>query len=199
MKSLVRGCVVFTLSVAVVGCGGAESRVWRGPRLRSGGYATDPMYAPPVDPGYQPTYPAPQPMLEPMPEMAPPVRPDDLRPAPPQALRLQEELPPPPSEEEESVQFIVPVPPTSMPNALYPEDSKPILEQSSAERSSDREPKEVLGEGKIARNMRGHSTFIANQTGRSGVRLVRIEPEQDAAPGLMQVQYLPLLAPVPNL
>ena len=86
-----------------------------------------------------------------------------------------------------------------MPNSLYPEESKPILEQSSAERPRNRQPKEVLGEGKIALNMHGHSTFAANQSGRTGVRLLRIEPDQDQLPTMTQVQYLPLLAPVPTL
>ena len=47
--------------------------------------------------------------------------------------------------------------------------------------------------------MQGHSTFIASNTSRTGVRLLRIEADQDHSPAMMQAQYLPLLAPVPNL
>jgi hypothetical protein len=198
MKPSARLCVGLALCLAAVGCGGAESRVWRGPRLRSGGYAADPVYAPPVEPS-----PAPrmlEPVREPMPELAPPVRLEDLQPPPAPTIRLEQELPAPPSEDEESVQFIYPAPPSSMPNALYPDDSpKPILEQSSAERPTSRDPREVLGEGKIALNMRGHSTFMANRTNGANVRLMRIEPEHDQASStLTQVQYQPLLAPVPG-
>src|SRR5436190_22977828 len=130
MKPFVRGCVGFALCVAIVGCGGTPHRVYRGPRLRSGGYATDPVYAPPSELPYEQP-PFQEPLREPVPDIAPPappVRPGDLTPGPSAALRLREEVPPPPSEDEESVQFIVPVP-TPMPNARYPNESKPILEQ----------------------------------------------------------------------
>lgn len=192
MKPFVQGFACTVLCLAVCGCGGSQSRVWRGPRIRSTGES---IYAPPVDPYY-----AAPPLIEraPLEQIAPPVRPGDLEPLPTPAIRLQEELlPPPPAEDEESVQFILPVPPSSMPNALDPVDSRPILEQSSAERPMRRDRSEDLGEGKIALRMQGHSTYAASQP----ARLLCIEPEEktDLPTGLMQVQYVPLLAPVPAL
>ncbi len=191
MKPFVQGFACTVLCLAVCGCGGSQSRVWRGPRVRSTGQS---IYASPVEP-----YHAAPPLIEPAPleQIAPPVRPGDLEPLPRAAIRLEEELPPPPAEDEESVQFILPVPPSSMPNALDPVDSRSILEQSSAERPMRRDRSEILGEGKIALRMQGHSTYVANQP----ARLLRIEPEEKTAlpTRLMQVQYVPLLAPVPAL
>jgi len=155
------------------------------------------IYAPPVEPPREPS-----PFYEqPQNEIAPPVRPGDLEPLPTPAIRLETELPGPPSESEESVQFILPVPPSRMPNALDPVDSRPLLEQSSAERPMNREAGELLGEGKIASAMRGHSTYPTTQTSKATVRLLRIEPESvDQLPqGMMQVEYVPLLAPAPPL
>jgi len=196
MKPLARHSIALALCCAAAGCGASESRVWRGPRLRSGGYVTDPAYAPPVEPP-----PAPrmlEPMSEPMPELAPPVRPQDLQPPPAPTIRFDQELPAPPDESEESVQYTVPAPPSSMPNALYPEESRPLLEQSSAERPANHRAAPVLGEGKIAHNMRGHSTYIACEARQSHVRLLPIEPDHATSePNMMQVQYLPVLAPVP--
>ncbi|OAI57106.1 hypothetical protein AYO47_08350 [Planctomyces sp. SCGC AG-212-M04] len=167
--------------------------------MRSGGYATDQVYAPPIEPPFEQP-PFQEPLSQPGPDFAPPAppaRPGDLNPAPSAALRLREEVPAPPSEDEESVQFLFPAP-TPMPNALYPNESKPILEQSSAERPSNRQPKEVLPEGKIALNMRGHSTFTTSEWKHTSLRLQPIETEQEPAK-LMQVQFLPRLAPVPAL
>ncbi|QDT53206.1 hypothetical protein Pan44_12220 [Caulifigura coniformis] len=198
MKSSLQGCLAIALCVASCGCGGAQARAWRGPRLRAG-YpgANSSIYTPPVEPPREPA-----PVFEqPQDQIAPPVRPGDLEPAPTPAIRLEAELPAPPSESEESVQFMLPVPPSRMPNALDPVDSRPLLEQSSAERPIRRDSGEMLGEGKIASAMRGHSTYTASHAGRSAVRLMRIESDtfEQAPMGMMQVEYVPLLAPVPPL
>jgi hypothetical protein len=85
-----------------------------------------------------------------------------------------------------------------MPNALFPTESHPILEQSSAERPATREATEVLGEGKIALRMPGTSTLAGTAPRRQPARLMPIEV--DDAPGqTMQVQYAPKLLSVPPL
>ncbi|HVJ68375.1 MAG TPA: hypothetical protein VM510_10345, partial [Caulifigura sp.] len=182
--------VCAVLCTAVCGCGGSQGRVWRGPRIRSTGES---IYAPPVEP-------PPEIMAEPMyqQDVAPPIRPGDLEPVPTPAIKLEQELPPPPPEEQEAVQFLIPVQPSPMPNALSPAESKPVLEQSSAVRPLRRDSSgEVLGDGKIAMRMKGHSTFPRQTNTNAPARLMHIEADEDASPGLMQVQYVPMLAPVP--
>ncbi len=198
MKPFIRGSVCTILCLAACGCGGARTRTWNGPRVRSTGES---IYAPPVEPMLPaaPQYHAPPPSQRSY-DVAPPVRPGDLEPMPTPALRLEQELPPPPVEAEESVQFLMPGPASPMPNALYPDQSRPLLEQSSAERPAGLRSTQVLGEGKIALRMQGHSTHPDNQAGRRPAMLMPIELEEgNQQPGMMQVQYVPLLAPVPNL
>jgi hypothetical protein len=202
MKPFVQGLVCAALCAAVCGCGGSQTRIWRSPRQKalfgSPGMGTtggESIYAPPVAPPYEPA-----PASEPAPrDIAPPVRPGDLEPMPTPAVPLQTELPPPPEEEEESVQFTIPVPASPMPNVLNPVESKPLLEQSSGERPANGGPVEVLAEGKIALRMQGHSTFNAARSSRFPAQRTVVKPPIADLPqdGAMQVQYVPLLAPVP--
>lgn len=199
MKPFAQRLVCAALCLSAVGCGTSQGRIWRGYRSRmttlmapeTGSSSSNSMYAPPVEPPYEPAR-----MAEPN-SVAPPVRSGDFEPMPTPALRFENELPPPPAEDEESVQFTIPVPPSPMPNALNPIESKPILEQSSAT-GAGRGPAEVLGEGKIALRIEGHSTFTPRT---NPARLMPIEPLDAAKPfqGTMQVQYVPHLAPVPAL
>jgi len=191
MKPLVRLSLVALLCFAFSGCGVSKTRIWRGPRVRSSmSGASGSIYSPPVEP--ESNY---APMPEPQPREVAPPRPADFPATPTPALELEEELPPPPAENEESVQFILPVPPSRMPNALDPPTSKPMLEQSSAVRPLRREEGETIGEGKIASIMPGHSTFATSESNRPA-RLLRIEADEPSTE-LMQVQYVPLLVPAP--
>ncbi len=197
MDPSARKLIVVALCLTACGCGGSQGRAWRGPRYRAsmkipGGVESNPAYVPPVEP------PATAPPPAPPRNMAPPVLPGDLEPMPTPAVKLQEELPPPPAEDEESVQFLIPVPASPMPNALSPVPAKPVLEQSSAERPSNRGSSEVIGEGKIAVRIQGHSTFPDPRV-TEPVRLMPIESldGMTAGQGTMQVQYEPILAPTP--
>jgi hypothetical protein len=200
MKRFAWSPVVLALCVAAVGCGGTQSRTWRIPRPRAftavpGWSDGTGAYSAPVEPAYTPPATS-EPM--PQPEMAPPapMAPRNSVPTPAIPLTpMEEPLPPPPDESEESVQFRMPAPPSRMPNALIPVEARPTLEQSSAERPTGRPSAEVLGEGKIALRIQGHSTCPSTLRG-AAPRLTGIETE-DASPALMQAQYVPQLLPTP--
>ena len=203
MKPFVQGLVCAALCAAVCGCGGSQTRIWRSPRQRAvfgsfgtGTTAGDSNYAPPVEPPYE-SAPASEPAL--LQDVAPPVRPADLEPMPTPAAPMPAELPPPPAEEEESVQFRFPSPASPMPNVLDPVKSKPLLEQSSLESPANGDPIELLADGKIALRMQGHSTFNAVRSSRFPTQRTEVKPQEVelAQDGAMQVQYVPLLAPVP--